>query len=149
MWKTLLLVAGGLAAGFAVALWMQPDAPTGAAADAAPGAGEPQASTARTDRDTRGRLEQLERALQAETEERAALEQRVFDLGAELDALRTPRQMRPARRPGSIRRAGRRLCRRFAGSARAGTRPSGSSSGWSRPASRPTARPGSRSAARS
>lgn len=92
MWKTLLLVVAGLGAGFAIALWTQPGYPP-PAAEAVATAPDGSAG-ARPDAATTGRLEDLESALQAEIEQRAALEQRVADLGAELDALRAPRQAR-------------------------------------------------------
>jgi membrane-associated protease RseP (regulator of RpoE activity) len=92
MWKTLLLVVAGLGAGFAIALWTQPGYPP-------PGADSlatvPDVAVgARTDAAMASRLEDLESALQAEIEQRASLEQRVIDLGAELDAFRAPRQAR-------------------------------------------------------
>jgi hypothetical protein len=94
MWKTLLLVVAGLGAGFAIAMWMEPGDPTPAAETAVQA---PASSfTARADSDASGRLRDLESALQAEIEQRAALEQRVTDLGAEIDALRAPRQARAA-----------------------------------------------------
>jgi hypothetical protein len=97
MWKTLLLLVAGLGAGFAIALWTQPGdslpaAETATSASAAPDGG----GTARLDAAASSRLEDLESALQTEIEQRAALEQRVTDLGAELDALRAPRQARAA-----------------------------------------------------
>jgi hypothetical protein len=99
MWKTLLLVVAGLGAGFAIAIWTQPGVPPPAAEAAT--APEPAEAALRdatfaANADTSSRLEELESALQAEIEQRAVLEQRVSDLGAELDALRAPRQARAA-----------------------------------------------------
>jgi len=97
MWKTLLLVVAGLGAGFAIALWMQPGAPPPAAeAATAPAYASGPLPAGRADAATSNRLGDLESALQAEIEQRAALEQRVSDLGAALDALRAPRQVRAA-----------------------------------------------------
>jgi hypothetical protein len=99
MWKTLLLVVAGLGAGFAIALWTRPgDAPLSAGDEvaAAPGAAPASRAAPRVDPDTRRRIEELESALQGEIEQRAELEQRVSELGAELDALRAPRQARAA-----------------------------------------------------
>src|SRR5262245_34816724 len=95
MWKTLLLVVAGLGAGFAIALWTQPGDPSPAAeAAGTASAASDGRGAARLDAATASRLEELESALQSEIEQRAALEQRVTDLGAELDALRAPRQAR-------------------------------------------------------
>lgn len=98
MWKTLLLVVAGLGAGFAIALWTQPGVPPPAAeaATAPESASGVLRAAAAANGDTNSRFEELESALQAEIEQRAVLEQRVSDLGAELDALRAPRQARAA-----------------------------------------------------
>lgn len=83
MLKTILLVVLGAAAGFAVALWRQPEI--------APAPGDSistDISRADGSRDADRRLATLERALAAEAAERTELEARVFELAAELDALR-------------------------------------------------------------
>jgi len=85
MVKALLLVAAGLGVGLAVALWMQsgnglPAVARIASAPSGSGAGDTSASDAR--------LKELEAALNAEVEQRAALEARVTDLSDELAALR-------------------------------------------------------------
>jgi DNA-binding transcriptional ArsR family regulator len=89
MLKTLLLIVGGLGAGLAIAFWLQPPSPAtppfeaGAARAAAPGE--------RFDGNEAGlsaaRLAALEAAFAAEVERRGALEARVAELSAELDAL--------------------------------------------------------------
>lgn len=91
MLKTLAFVVAGLAAGFAIAVWLSPGAPVaseplGSNATPAPlaGSGDAAASTAR--------LTSLERALAAETERRAELEQHVEELAAALDELRAAAQ---------------------------------------------------------
>lgn len=85
MLRTVLLLAAGLAAGLAVAVWFQEEPePFGedlTGADDVRRAGDFSAADA-------SRLEMLEAALQAEIDERAALEQRVFELDAALDELR-------------------------------------------------------------
>jgi membrane-associated protease RseP (regulator of RpoE activity) len=93
MLKTLLLVVAGLVAGLAIAFWLQPDsepmlAATPLAIDPAPGARPPVA-----DADARARLAELEDALDAEILQRAALEERVVELAAQLEAV----AQRPAR----------------------------------------------------
>ena len=84
MLKTLALVIAGLVAGFAVALWWLPSAPTAASEFANPSASPaaPDAAAATS------RLASLEDALAAETERRVVLEQRVGELAAALDELR-------------------------------------------------------------
>jgi len=91
MLKTLALVVAGVAAGFAIAVWLSPGAPAASdpvGSNAAPaplaGSGEAAASAAR--------LTSLERALAAETERRAELEQHVEELAAALDELRAAAQ---------------------------------------------------------
>jgi hypothetical protein len=84
MLKTIVLVAAGLAAGFAVAYWTKGSPTISAArpADAALDAGaSPAAGT------VSARIAQLESALHSEIEQRAALEQRVTELGAALEQL--------------------------------------------------------------
>lgn len=93
MLKTLLLVVAGLVTGLAIAFWLQPgSAPTLAATPSAvgpaPGARPPVA-----DSDARARLAALEDALDAEILQRAALEERVVELAAQLEAV----GQRPAR----------------------------------------------------
>jgi hypothetical protein len=87
MLKTLAFVVAGLAAGFAIAVWLAPGAPaasdtmsSSAAPAALDGSRDAAASTAR--------LASLEDALAAETERRTELEQRVGELAAALDELR-------------------------------------------------------------
>jgi hypothetical protein len=86
MLKTLLLLIVGLGAGFAIAFWLEPDAPAvvgpgPVAAERAvwPPAAAPQAGA---------RLESLENALAEEIERRTELEARVVELATELEALR-------------------------------------------------------------
>lgn len=78
--KTVVLVAAGLAAGFAVAYWFAP-APPASSLETAFAAAPDQA-------DVPARITELESALLAETEQRALLERRVTQLGAELKELR-------------------------------------------------------------
>jgi hypothetical protein len=94
MVKTILLVVLGAAAGFAVALWRQPDAPS-QRGDSLVAAGRAEGSA------DAARLAALERAMAAEAEERAELEARVLELAAELDTLRGTE----SRDPGDSRRA--------------------------------------------
>jgi hypothetical protein len=86
MVKALLLIAAGLGAGLAVALWMQSDTDLPAVARVAPATGGTSAGDS-----SRGdaRLKGLEAALNAEVEQRAALEARVTELSDELATLRT------------------------------------------------------------
>jgi hypothetical protein len=84
MLKTVLLVAAGLTAGFAVAMWMQ-DEPEPFGVEPVQAGETARAGFAAADS---ARLEELEETLQAEVEERALLEQRVIELGAQLDELR-------------------------------------------------------------
>jgi hypothetical protein len=90
MLKTLTLVLAGLAAGFTVALWLQPDPPDVEAAvpSALPAATKPSAGGAAPSVE---RLAALESALAVEAEQRAALETRIDQLAAELDVLREAR----------------------------------------------------------
>lgn len=83
MLKTLLLVAGGLAAGFAIAYWLQPSEPAPALASAA-GSGVFRAAPA-DGGPAAARLEALEEALAAEVDQRMALEERVADLASQLE----------------------------------------------------------------
>ncbi len=99
MLKTSLLVLGGLAAGLAIAFWLQPSpepplvaAPTAVSAplSAAPAA-DPYASA---------RVAALEDALDAEILQRAALEERVAELATQLEALEQRPRFGPAVREG-------------------------------------------------
>jgi hypothetical protein len=83
MLKTLLLVVGGLAAGFAIAYWLQPGEPAPALASA--GHSAPARSAPANDGPATARLEALEEALAAEVEQRVALEQRVAELASQLE----------------------------------------------------------------
>jgi hypothetical protein len=87
MLRTLLLVLGGLAAGFAISLWLQPAAeapPVGEPARAALPAVAPAAAA---DPAAGARLAAVEAALDAEILARAALEERVAELAAQLESL--------------------------------------------------------------
>jgi hypothetical protein len=98
MLKMLLLVVAGLAAGFAVATWMQPgrELPQTQGSVAAVRAA---ASGVERYADSQApRLAMLESALQTEIEQRAVLEARVLDLADELEELRVARL--PARGDG-------------------------------------------------
>jgi PDZ domain-containing protein len=90
MLKTLLLVVAGLGAGFAVAFWLKPEAPLGAGAEPIErgmrfASGSPDGEAA----DAAARIDALEAALEAEVDERIALEQRVAELDAMFADLRT------------------------------------------------------------
>jgi PDZ domain-containing protein len=87
MLKTLSLVVAGLVAGLALAFWLQPSSEPGVAA-AAPGDG-PSFAVGSTSADTvsAGRIAALEDALDAEILQRSALEDRVVELAAQLEAL--------------------------------------------------------------
>ena len=97
MLKTTLLVVAGLVAGLALAFWLQPSSEP-ALAEAAPDAGS--TSTGRAapmDAYADQRLADLEQALDAEILQRAALEDRVAELAAQLEALgESPRFARGA-----------------------------------------------------
>jgi hypothetical protein len=90
MLQTLLLVLGGLAAGFAISLWLQPAAeapraaPLAAPPRTAPAGGAP--AVPATD-SAAARLAAVEAALDAEILERTALEERVAELAAQLESL--------------------------------------------------------------
>jgi len=97
MLKTLLLVLAGLAAGLAIAFWVAPDA--------APTLPETELSSASTpvlrsvtanDPAATARIAALEDAFEAEVDRRMALEERVAELAAQLEAL----GQRPARIAG-------------------------------------------------
>ena len=96
MLKTSLLVLGGLAAGLTLAFWL-PLAPE-QAAPLDPGAGDA-ASTFRASADaSAGRLAALERALDEEIVQRAALEDRVAELASQLETLGEASGTAPERR---------------------------------------------------
>jgi hypothetical protein len=80
MLKVLLLVLAGLAAGFAVASWLEPGPPPPAAVPASAAAPASDAAAA-------ARLAALEQAFGAEIDRRVELEARVAELAAELEAL--------------------------------------------------------------
>lgn len=100
MLKTLSLALGGLAAGFAIAFWLQPGLP--------PPVAEPVSTSSAlqpgaVDAAAAGRLAAVEDALDAEILQRAALEERVAELAAQLEVLgERPRFARDAAAgPGS------------------------------------------------
>jgi membrane-associated protease RseP (regulator of RpoE activity) len=80
MLRTVLLVVAGLAAGFGAAYWLAARTSVGDTSVAG-GAAPP------TPSELPARFKELERELDAEIERRTALEQRVGELGAQLDAL--------------------------------------------------------------
>ena len=85
MVKALVLVAAGLGVGLAVALWVQSEGGPPAATRVAPAAS---GSAAGDGGANDARLEQLATSLNAEVEQRSALEARVSALSEELEALR-------------------------------------------------------------
>lgn len=85
MLKTLLLVIGGLAAGLAIAYWLQPGGPVSDLGGASRSTSLPRSVAAERDAGD-ARLEALEDAFEAEVEQRAALEKRVAELAAELES---------------------------------------------------------------
>ena len=102
MLKTLLLVLAGLGAGLALAFWLQPSAPPFAAVEAAGSAPPGERLRADGARASDVRLAVLEDAFAAEVEQRVALETRVEELAAELEALGE----RPVRGGGESAAAG-------------------------------------------
>lgn len=87
MLKTILLVVAGLVAGLALAFWLQPSSEPAVAA-AAPGDSSSLAMrSAPADTLAAGRIAALEDALDAEILQRSALEDRVAELAAQLEAL--------------------------------------------------------------
>jgi hypothetical protein len=88
MLKALLLVLGGLVGGLAIAFWLEPSAPP--LADEGGAVPAPTSSRATDGGATAARLAALEDALAAEVEQRTALEARVAELAAELDARASP-----------------------------------------------------------
>lgn len=96
MLKTVLLVVAGLIAGLGIAFWLQPSSEPSVEAEAASGT----ATVTRSDANggvSESRLEALEDAFAAEIDERVALEARVAEISAQLEAL----GQRPARGPGA------------------------------------------------
>jgi hypothetical protein len=87
MVKTLLLVLAGLVAGLAIAFFLQPSPEPADAAATYAGARGFQAPSAAADARPDERLAALEDALDAEILQRAALEDRVAELAAQLEAL--------------------------------------------------------------
>ena len=87
MLKTLALVVAGLVAGFAVAFWVLPSAPSAAGNSTTDPAAPFAAASDRAA--SAERLASLEDALATETERRVELERRVGELATALDALRT------------------------------------------------------------
>jgi hypothetical protein len=96
MLKTLLLVLAGLMAGLAIAFWLQPGSEPSVEAEVATGT----ATAARSDVNagvSDARIAALEDAFAAEVDQRVALEARVAELSAQLEAL----GQRPARVAGA------------------------------------------------
>ena len=87
MVKTLLLVLAGLVAGLAIAFLLQPSPPPADAAATLVGAPRSAVPSATADARADERLVALEDALDAEILQRAALEDRVAELAAQLEAL--------------------------------------------------------------
>ncbi len=87
MLKTLLLVLAGLAAGLVIAFWLRPAAPPASAETAMTLGSSPPASVAADGGASAARLAALEDALDAEVEQRVALEDRVANLAAALEAV--------------------------------------------------------------
>jgi hypothetical protein len=86
MVKAVLLVAAGLLIGLGIMVWSTDDAPpSGAVAPSSAGA----AAAGGTDASASARIGQLEAALEAEVEQRTALEAKVAALGDELAKLKT------------------------------------------------------------
>ena len=87
MVKTLLLVLGGLSAGLAIAFSLQQSSGTSVQADAAVAAAPVARSSSADAGLSEARLAALEDAFAAEVDQRVALEARVAELTAELEAL--------------------------------------------------------------
>src|SRR3954471_22031117 len=93
MLKTLLLVVAGLVAGLALAYWLQPSSEPAVAAAPTDGSSRLAVGAARADE----RIADLKEALDAEILQRSALEDRVAELAAQLEALgQRPRFARDA-----------------------------------------------------
>jgi hypothetical protein len=102
MLKTLSLVLVGLMAGLGIAFWLQPSSEPSVEAEAA-GAPDPIARAGTDDaRIAEERLAALEQTFASEIDQRVALEARVAELSAELEAL----AQRPARGPRGSENAG-------------------------------------------
>jgi len=99
MLKTSLLVLGGLAAGLAIAFWLQPS-PEPRLAAALPAGSAPLSTAPAADAYASARVAALEDALDAEILQRAALEERVAELAAQLEALEQQPRFGPAIREG-------------------------------------------------
>src|SRR5688572_18805255 len=96
MLKTALLVVAGLVAGLVIAFGLRPSSAPSVEAEAASGT----ATVERSDVNaglSESRLEALEDAFAAEVDQRVALEARVAELSAQLEAL----GQSPARGPGA------------------------------------------------
>jgi PDZ domain len=87
MLKTSLLVLGGLVAGLAIALWLQPSSQPAASIATRVGDSTSAVRSAPTDARADERLVALEDALDTEILQRAALEERVAELASQLEAL--------------------------------------------------------------
>jgi hypothetical protein len=100
MLQTLLLVLGGVAAGLAVSFWLQPapEAPVAEPVRAMLPAGA--TVVAPVDSVAAARLAAVEAALDVEILQRAALQERVAELGAQLEALGELPRMAAARAAG-------------------------------------------------
>ena len=97
MLKTLLLVVAGLVAGLALAYWLQPTSEPAVAAAPLGDGSSPALGSARAD----NRIADLKDALDAEILQRSALEDRVAELAAQLEALgERPRFAAGANVPG-------------------------------------------------
>jgi hypothetical protein len=86
MLKTLSLLFGGLAAGFTIALWLQPGLPATVAEAVPAGAAPLTVRPDAVDAAAAARLAAVEDALDAEIRQRAVLEERVAELAAQVEA---------------------------------------------------------------
>jgi hypothetical protein len=87
MLKTLLLVVVGLVAGLAIGFWVAPDAASTLPETESSNGSMPAPSPAANDGAAAARLAALENAFETEVDQRLALEQRVAELAAQLEAL--------------------------------------------------------------